>query len=174
VIADPHGRYFDTEVDERSLVAGDEAQLGEIRFEDWLARTARQIPDASDQPAVIAASRIERPPLEDNEFRVGEVPAGSVLLVGDCAVFNVGGGFCATQASCTHRQGALSEGTVDGSTVTCPLHGAQFNIWSGAVLRGPAKDPLKTYRVTVDGEIGRVDASSNSASQHSIIQEART
>jgi uncharacterized protein YbjT (DUF2867 family)/nitrite reductase/ring-hydroxylating ferredoxin subunit len=174
VIADPHGRYFGTEVDERSLVAGDEAQLGEIRFEDWLARTARQIPDASDQPAVIAASRIERPPLEDNEFRVGEVPAGSVLLVGDCAVFNVGGGFCATQASCTHRQGALSEGTVDGSTVTCPLHGAQFNIWTGAVLRGPAKDPLKTYRVTVDGEIGRVDASSNSASQHSIIQEART
>ena len=174
VIADPHGRYFGTDVDERSLVAGDEAQLGEIRFEDWLARTARQIPDASDQPAVIAASRIERPLLKDNEFRVGEVPAGSVLLVGDCAVFNVGGGFCATQASCTHRQGALSEGTVDGSTVTCPLHGAQFNIWTGAVLRGPAKDPLKTYRVTVDGEIGRVAASSNSASQHNIIQEART
>ena len=77
--------------------------------------------------------------------------------MGDVAVFNVEGGFCATQARCTHRQGPLSEGTIDGSTVTCPLHGAQFNVWTGAVLRGPAKDPLKTYRVTVDGEVGRVE-----------------
>ena len=66
------------------------------------------------------------------------------------------GGFCATQARCTHRQGPLSEGSLDGSTVTCPLHGAQFNVWTGAVLRGPAKDPLKTYAVTVDGDVGRV------------------
>ena len=77
--------------------------------------------------------------------------------MGDVAIFSVEGGFCATQATCTHRQGPLSEGTVDGSTVTCPLHGAQFNVWTGAVLRRPAKDPLKTYRVTVDGEVGRVE-----------------
>ena len=37
------------------------------------------------------------------------------------------------------------------------MHGAQFNVWTGAVLRGPAKDPLETYRVTVDGDIGRVE-----------------
>jgi nitrite reductase/ring-hydroxylating ferredoxin subunit len=80
-----------------------------------------------------------------------------VLLVDDCAVFNIEGGFCATQARCTHRQGPLSEGTLDGSTVTCPLHGAQFNVWTGAVLHGPARDPLKTYRVTVEGDIGRVE-----------------
>ena len=85
------------------------------------------------------------------------MPAASVLLVGDCAVFNIEGGFCATQAMCPHRQGPLSEGSLDGTTVTCPLHGAQFNVWTGAVLRGPAKDPLKTYRVTVDGDIGRVE-----------------
>jgi nitrite reductase/ring-hydroxylating ferredoxin subunit len=46
---------------------------------------------------------------------------------------------------------------LDGTAVTCPLHGAQFNVWTGAVLRGPAKDPLKTYRVTVEGELGCVD-----------------
>ena len=37
------------------------------------------------------------------------------------------------------------------------MHGAQFNVWTGAVLRGPATDPLTTYTVTVDGEVGRVD-----------------
>src|SRR5262245_12284845 len=151
VIADPHARYFGTELDERSLVAGDEAQLGEIRFDDWLGRVPHQAPDGS---VVAATPKIA---LKENEFRVSEVPPGSALLVGDCAVFNVGGGFCATQARCTHRQGPLSEGTLDGSTVTCPLHGAQFNVWTGAVLRGPARDPLKTYPVTVDGDVGRVD-----------------
>ena len=95
-------------------------------------------------------------PLKENEFRISEVQPGSVLLMGDVAIFSVEGGFCATQAKCTHRQGPLSEGTLDGSTVTCPLHGAQFNVWTGAVLRGPAKEPLKTYSVTVDGEVGRV------------------
>ena len=99
----------------------------------------------------------ERPPLKENEFHISEVPPGSALLVGDVAVFNVDGGFCATQARCTHRQGPLNEGTLGGSTVTCPWHGTQFNVCTGAVLRGPAKDPLKTYSVTVEGEVGRVD-----------------
>jgi uncharacterized protein YbjT (DUF2867 family)/nitrite reductase/ring-hydroxylating ferredoxin subunit len=156
VIADSHAHYFGTELSERSLLPGDEASLGEIRFDDWLSRTAEPVQDSNLQTAVAAGAGTARAPLKENEFRLSEVPAGSVLLVGDCAVFNIEGGFCATQASCTHRQGPLSEGSIDGSTVTCPLHGAQFNIWTGAVLRGPAKDPLKTYRVTVDGEIGRV------------------
>jgi uncharacterized protein YbjT (DUF2867 family)/nitrite reductase/ring-hydroxylating ferredoxin subunit len=157
VIAEPHARYFGTELDERSLVPGDEAELGEIRFDEWLGRTAPPISDQNRQHAVGVAARIERAPLKENEFRISEVPSGSVLLVGDVAVFNVEGGFCATQARCTHRQGPLSEGAIDGTTVTCPLHGAQFNVWTGAVLRGPAKDPLKTYAVTVDGDVGRVD-----------------
>jgi nitrite reductase/ring-hydroxylating ferredoxin subunit len=145
------------ELNDRSLVAGDEAELGEIRFDEWLGRTAPPIFEQHHQDAVGATARIERGPLKENEFRVSEVPPGSVLLMGDVAVFNVEGGFCATQARCTHRQGPLSEGAIDGSTVTCPLHGAQFNVWTGAVLRGPANDPLKTYAVTVDGDIGRVD-----------------
>lgn len=40
VIADPHARYFGTELSERSLVPGDDALLGETRFEDWLSRSA--------------------------------------------------------------------------------------------------------------------------------------
>jgi nitrite reductase/ring-hydroxylating ferredoxin subunit len=38
--------------------------------------------------------------------------------------------------------------------VTCPYHGAKFNVCTCAVLRSPAKDPLKTYHVIVAGEIG--------------------
>ncbi len=157
VIADRHARYFGAELDERSLVPGDEAELGEIRFDDWLDCTAHRMPDRSARTADATDGTSERARLQENEFRVSEVPAGSVLLVGDVAVFGVDGGYCATQAMCTHRRGPLSEGTLDGSTVTCPLHGAQFNVWTGAVLGGPAREPLKTYRVTIDGDVGRVD-----------------
>jgi uncharacterized protein YbjT (DUF2867 family)/nitrite reductase/ring-hydroxylating ferredoxin subunit len=157
VIGDPHARYFGAELSQRSLVAGDEAELGETRFDEWLGRAPARTPEHNRQAAVVAAFESERAPLKENEFRISEIPAGSVLLLGDVAVFNVEGGLCATQARCTHRQGPLSEGAIDGTTVTCPLHGAQFNVWTGAVLRGPAKDPLKTYAVTVDGDIGRID-----------------
>ena len=88
------------------------------------------------QPAIGAAAG-EGAPLKENEFRISDVPPGSVLLVGDVAVFNVDGQLCATQARCTHRQGPLSEGTLDGSTVTCPWHGSQFNVCTGAVLQWP-------------------------------------
>jgi nitrite reductase/ring-hydroxylating ferredoxin subunit len=100
---------------------------------------------------------IEPVPLKANEFRISDVPPGSVLLVGNVAVFNVDGGLCATQAACPHRQGPLNEGTLDGSTVTCPWHGSQFNVCTGAVLRGPAREALRTYAVTIDGDVGRVE-----------------
>jgi uncharacterized protein YbjT (DUF2867 family) len=42
VIADPHARYFGAELDERTLVPGDDANLAETRFEDWLSRSTAE------------------------------------------------------------------------------------------------------------------------------------
>ena len=56
VIADPHARYFGTELSERSLVPSDGALLGETRFEDWLSRSASQSPPANPQPTAVAAA----------------------------------------------------------------------------------------------------------------------
>lgn len=39
VVTDPHARYFGTELSERSLVPGDDATLGEIRYRDWQGRS---------------------------------------------------------------------------------------------------------------------------------------
>jgi nitrite reductase/ring-hydroxylating ferredoxin subunit len=107
--------------------------------------------------ADVGSSPIQSDVLKDGQFRTDTAPPGSALLVGGIVVFNVAGSFCATQAKCTHRGGPLSEGKLDGSTVTCPWHGSQFNVCTGAVLRGPATEPIKTYRVIVEGNIGRVE-----------------
>jgi uncharacterized protein YbjT (DUF2867 family) len=40
VVADPHARYYGIEVKERTLVPEDDAKLGKIRFEDWLAQSS--------------------------------------------------------------------------------------------------------------------------------------
>lgn len=101
---------------------------------------------STNTPADVGNPPIQSEVLKDNQFRVDAVPPGSALLVGDTAVFNVAGSFCATQAKCTHRGGPLNEGKLEGSTVTCPWQGTQYNVCTGAVLRGPAIEPVKTYR----------------------------
>ena len=111
----------------------------------------------NSQQTKVEGSPIRSEVLKENQFRTDAVLPGSSLLVGNAAVFSVAGKFCATQAKCPHRQGPLNEGKLDGSTVTCPWHGSQFNVCTGAVLRGPAVDPLKTYRVVVAGEIASVE-----------------
>src|SRR4029077_11875134 len=93
VIADPHARYFGTELSDRSIVPDGDAQLGETRFEDWIGRSANQIPPTTQQPATAAS--IDPAPLKENEFRVNAVPPGTSLLVGDVAVFNIAGSFFA-------------------------------------------------------------------------------
>ena len=48
------------------------------------------------------------------------------------ALFNVEGTYHAIGDTCTHRGGPLSEGDVQGTRVTCPWHGADFDLKTGA------------------------------------------
>ena len=67
------------------------------------------------------------------------------------ALFNVGGTFYAINGNCTHVGGPLGEGTLDGEIVTCPWHGAQFNVTTGAVLRPPAGSDEESFPVKIEG-----------------------
>jgi nitrite reductase/ring-hydroxylating ferredoxin subunit len=68
------------------------------------------------------------------------------------AVFNVGGLLFGVDAKCTHVGGPIDKGRVTDTTVTCPWHGSQFDLRTGAVARGPAIKPLKSYRVQVEAD----------------------
>jgi len=56
VIADPHARYFGTELRERSLVPENAALFGEIRFEDWLNQSASQTPRTRPEATAVGAA----------------------------------------------------------------------------------------------------------------------
>ena len=68
------------------------------------------------------------------------------------ALFNVGGTYYAIDDTCTHADGPLSEGGVEGTAVTCPWHGAQFDLTSGEALSPPAVAGVRRYPVHVQGE----------------------
>ncbi|MDQ3986737.1 MAG: non-heme iron oxygenase ferredoxin subunit [Actinomycetota bacterium] len=68
------------------------------------------------------------------------------------AVANVDGTLHAFGNVCTHRQCPLAKGDLEGTTVTCPCHGSQFDVTTGAVLSGPAEDPVPSYPVRIQDD----------------------
>ncbi|MBW3546747.1 MAG: Rieske 2Fe-2S domain-containing protein [Actinobacteria bacterium] len=89
---------------------------------------------------------------------LGTLPPGSVTTVEvqgtALAVANVDGTFCAVADECPHAGASLGEGTLEGSSLRCPLHGATFDVRTGEVLSGPAVEPVRCHPVeVVDGVI---------------------
>lgn len=80
------------------------------------------------------------------QMRVYDVAGTKVTVV------NVNGHIHAFDDTCTHLGCSLAKGTLEGTTVTCPCHGSQFDVTSGAVRRGPARRPVRSRSVQVQGE----------------------
>ena len=91
--------------------------------------------------------RIENPrDIASGEMRVFDVAGTKVNIA------SVGGQLHAFDDTCTHRACSLAQGKLDGTTVTCPCHGSQFDVTSGEVLRGPAQQPVRSRLVQTEGE----------------------
>ncbi len=74
------------------------------------------------------------------------------------AIFNVHGELYAIGDTCTHEEFSLSDGDmVDDYTVECALHGAQFDIRTGAALCLPATEPEETFPVWVEDGLLKVE-----------------
>ena len=88
---------------------------------------------------------------EVTELGPGEAKTVEVEGV-SLALFNVDGTYFAIANTCTHVGGPLGEGALIGKEVTCPLHGAQFDVTSGKVLGGPARSDVKSFPVSLEGD----------------------
>ena len=70
------------------------------------------------------------------------------------AIYNLNGSFYATDNECTHAYAMLTDGTIDGEVVECPLHGGAFEIKTGKGLGAPIFCDLKCYPTRVqDGDL---------------------
>jgi len=69
-------------------------------------------------------------------------------------VFNIAGEYYAIEDVCTHDGGILTGGPVQGCIITCPRHGATFDIRSGEALTAPAYEPTATFPIRIqDGMV---------------------
>lgn len=68
------------------------------------------------------------------------------------AVANVEGSLYAFGDICTHAHCSLAEGELEGKTVTCPCHGSQFDVTTGAVLNPPATEPVPVFPLRVEDD----------------------
>ena len=87
-----------------------------------------------------------------------ELPNGERLFV-DIAdkpivIFNIAGQFFAIGDVCTHDDGPLGDGIIEGHNIVCPRHGGEFDIRTGQAVQMPAVVDISAYPVrVVDGRI---------------------
>jgi len=77
-------------------------------------------------------------PGERKSIIVDDVPA---LLI------RVGDNFYAIEDVCTHDGQPLTEGPLEGTEITCPRHGARFDVTTGRAVCMPAFEPVTTFEV---------------------------
>jgi 3-phenylpropionate/trans-cinnamate dioxygenase ferredoxin component len=87
--------------------------------------------------------------------RRDEIPEGTGKTVEAAgkpiALFNAGGKFYAIHNTCLHRGGPLGEGDLDGTVVTCPWHGWQYDVTTGSNLDDPNRK-VACFPVQVQGD----------------------
>lgn len=89
---------------------------------------------------------------------VDELPSGERLFleIDDLfmVVFNVAGDLYAIADLCSHDDGPLGDGEIEGHQVACPRHGARFDVRTGKAVSLPAVEDIPAYPVRVqEGQI---------------------
>ncbi|MCS7007673.1 MAG: Rieske 2Fe-2S domain-containing protein [Thermoleophilia bacterium] len=97
--------------------------------------------------------RVEVAPIEELRRGTMRLVAAGGLLIG---VYRCGDELLAIEDRCSHDDGPLCEGDwePEACVVTCPRHGARFDLRTGVPLTLPAYRPVRTFPVSVvDGMV---------------------
>ena len=88
--------------------------------------------------------------------QVSEIRPGEMIAVEvdneQVVLVNVAGSIHAIDDTCSHAYASLSEGDLNGEEVECPLHGGSFNVTTGIPGNPPVSEPIRVYRVQIDGD----------------------
>lgn len=69
----------------------------------------------------------------------------------DILVCNVDGSVYAVENRCSHAASKLEAGRLKGHSISCPMHGARFDVRSGSPLAAPARLPIRTFETFIEG-----------------------
>jgi nitrite reductase/ring-hydroxylating ferredoxin subunit len=87
--------------------------------------------------------------------RIEDFPEGKLTKVRvrgeEVVLAKVDGRIHAIADSCTHRGAPLHEGQLEGTIVTCPWHGGQFDVTTGRVISPPPMKDAAPFDVNVKG-----------------------
>jgi 3-phenylpropionate/trans-cinnamate dioxygenase ferredoxin subunit len=64
-------------------------------------------------------------------------------------IFNIAGQFFAIGDVCTHDDGPLGDGDLEGYNIVCPRHGAEFDVKTGKAVQMPAVVDIPAYPIRV-------------------------
>lgn len=84
--------------------------------------------------------------LEPGELMYVEVDDEPVCLI------NLDGELHALNDMCTHEEASLSDGSIDGDEIECPLHGGAFHIRTGEPAAFPVAVATEKYAVRIVGD----------------------
>lgn len=76
-------------------------------------------------------------------------------------ILNIADEYFAIADVCSHDDGPLGDGNLDGLTIVCPRHGAQFDLKTGKALTLPAVQDIPAYPVRVQNGIIQVGIPKN-------------
>jgi nitrite reductase/ring-hydroxylating ferredoxin subunit len=129
------GGYMGGTLVTRNMIGVDHryAQAGKWREQTIDART--------EQPVVVAKSD----ELQLNQMKLLRVGTKRIVLA------RTESGYVAFDDRCTHTGGSLAGGVMMCGTVQCLWHGSQFDVSTGKVTTGPAKEPIALYQVKEEG-----------------------
>jgi 3-phenylpropionate/trans-cinnamate dioxygenase ferredoxin component len=68
------------------------------------------------------------------------------------AVARSGAEYFAIDDVCTHDGAELTGGSIEGSEIICPRHGARFCLRTGEALTPPAYEPVRVYETKIEGD----------------------
>lgn len=125
-----------------------EAERGGCDLVTTRGAVVRSIPALLERRARGEASRFPLLGVADAAGRLGLVGSFPETPLGPVALFRVDARWCAIADSCPHAGARLSSGELDGTVLTCPGHGSQFDVRTGERLRGPADRAVSSLRVT--------------------------
>jgi len=85
--------------------------------------------------------------LDPDERKVVSISNGLKLLL-----VNVAGEIFAVEDLCPHDDGELHEGSIEGTEIICPRHGARFCLKTGEVLAPPATEDIDSFPTRIIGD----------------------